>query len=150
MSSGGRKADLCILVQVMGDRFMDRIEFEVSFDVLRPARQRRELIRTSLSLVLPSQEWALKAIDPTLAPKPWTALTQGANGVKHGGNSEKVSLRRARLVCAELMLISCTTSQVELLYPKSLLASEELVASLQKQLDHREVSLLASEIRPPS
>ncbi|KAM0789869.1 hypothetical protein ACM66B_006715 [Microbotryomycetes sp. NB124-2] len=72
---------------VMGDRFMDRIDYE---------------------------EWALKAIDPALSPKPWqkTKVATDQSGMKG--------------------------EQVELLYPKSLLEPKALVESLEKQLDHRE------------
>ncbi|KAK4046031.1 hypothetical protein OIV83_006420 [Microbotryomycetes sp. JL201] len=72
---------------VMGDRFMDRIDYE---------------------------EWALKAIDPALSPKPWkkTQVATDQSGMKG--------------------------EQVELLYPKSLLEPKTLVESLYKQLDHRE------------
>lgn len=31
------------------------------------------------------EEWALKAVDPALSPKPWTAIAHGAEGGKQGG-----------------------------------------------------------------
>lgn len=41
------------------------------------------------------EEWALKAIDPALAPKPWTAIANGSDGMKEARHSEesKVSER---------------------------------------------------------
>ncbi|SCZ98357.1 BZ3500_MvSof-1268-A1-R1_Chr3-2g06318 [Microbotryum saponariae] len=74
---------------VIGARFMDKIEFE---------------------------EWALKAIDPALSPKPWAAIKAGSDGVAARRQEDKVSL----------------------IYPSSILKEPELKESLRKQLDHRE------------
>ncbi|GAA5908468.1 Mrx19p [Sporobolomyces salmoneus] len=71
-----------------GEKMMDKIEFE---------------------------EWALKAIDTNLAPKPFKAATEGANALK-----------------------ASMYEPVELIYPKSLLKSEALLEQLEKQLRHRE------------
>ncbi|KDE07124.1 hypothetical protein MVLG_02529 [Microbotryum lychnidis-dioicae p1A1 Lamole] len=74
---------------VIGARFMDKIEFE---------------------------EWALKAIDPALSPKPWAAIKAGSDGVAARRQEDKVSV----------------------IYPSSILKESELKESLRKQLDHRE------------
>ena len=31
------------------------------------------------------EEWALKAVDPALSPKPWAAIAHGAEGGKQDG-----------------------------------------------------------------
>ena len=36
------------------------------------------------------EEWALKAIDPALAPKPWTAIANGSDGMKEARHSEEI------------------------------------------------------------
>ncbi|SCV74612.1 BQ2448_7641 [Microbotryum intermedium] len=74
---------------VIGAKFMDKIEFE---------------------------EWALKAIDPALSPKPWAAIKEGSEGGAARRQEDKVSL----------------------IYPSSILKEAELKESLRKQLDHRE------------
>ncbi|GAA5997600.1 Mrx19p [Rhodotorula paludigena] len=78
----------------LGERMMDRIEYE---------------------------EWALKAIDPALAPKLLSSRSSSSDlpsKPAQGGQPEK---------------------EVELLYPPSLLQDEQaLVAALKEQLDHRE------------
>lgn len=59
---GGSRADAVAVGQATGDRLMDKIEFE---------------------------EWALKAIDPALSPKPWKAIANGSDGMKEARESEE-------------------------------------------------------------
>ncbi|GAA5869388.1 hypothetical protein JCM8547_008661 [Rhodosporidiobolus lusitaniae] len=75
-----------------GEKMMDKIEYE---------------------------EWALKAIDPALAPKPWEAVKNGADGVA------EMKRKKAEEV-------------VELIFPPSLLEEKQLIETLKKQLEHRE------------
>ncbi|GAA5990202.1 hypothetical protein JCM11641_001816 [Rhodosporidiobolus odoratus] len=78
-----------------GERLMDKIEYE---------------------------EWALKAIDPALAPRPIAAsLSSKSSPSSPSSSSRKPS----------------ADETVELLYPASLLEPEALLASLRKQLHHR-------------
>ncbi|GAA5894907.1 hypothetical protein JCM8208_006103 [Rhodotorula glutinis] len=103
-----------------GERLMDKIHFE---------------------------EWALKAIDPALAPKLLPALSAPSSssssdapvpaGTGAGAPSSTVS-------AAPLHAVATTTGRqpresVELLYPPSLLPDEKaLLEALKAQLDHRE------------
>lgn len=67
-----RRITYCpLLQQTTGDRLMDRIEYE---------------------------EWALKAIDPTLSPKPWSLR----NGTENREKSDKEKVR----LCLSLALLS--------------------------------------------
>ncbi|GAA6059136.1 hypothetical protein JCM10212_003883 [Sporobolomyces blumeae] len=79
-----------------GERMMDKIEYE---------------------------EWALKAIDTTLAPKPWKRHTSA-----HASTSDSPAKQDA----------SGRNEPVELLFPPSLLEPTPLLDALKTQLEHRE------------
>ncbi|KAM0749469.1 hypothetical protein T439DRAFT_303371 [Meredithblackwellia eburnea MCA 4105] len=72
-----------------GEKFMDRIEYE---------------------------EWALKAIDPAISPKPWSSSPPMKEGQEKGKDEDKVTL----------------------LFPPSLLSKGPLLDALKSQLKHRE------------
>ncbi|GAA5883980.1 hypothetical protein JCM6882_002091 [Rhodosporidiobolus microsporus] len=76
-----------------GERMMDKIEYE---------------------------EWALKAIDPALAPKPWQKKAKAA-----GSSSSSSSSGAA------------ADEKVEILFPPSLLTPSSLLSQLHSQLEHR-------------
>ncbi|GAA5871764.1 hypothetical protein JCM1840_003994 [Sporobolomyces johnsonii] len=77
---------------VLGERLMDKIEYE---------------------------EWALKAIDPAFAPKPWRRIP--SSSPKEGSSTS-----------------SSKDEPVDLIYPPSLLEEQALLDSLKKQLENRE------------
>lgn len=65
------------------------------------------------------EEWALKAIDPALAPKPWSSLTakhSEASGSEPAPKKDKVTI----------------------VYPKSVLEPNAIIQTLKAQLAHRE------------
>ncbi|GAA6015125.1 hypothetical protein JCM10207_003610 [Rhodosporidiobolus poonsookiae] len=78
-----------------GEKMMDKIEYE---------------------------EWALKALDPARAPKPWLAVPSSSN------SSAASVAKKAKK----------EDDNIEILYPPSLLSDTTLLSSLKDQLAHRE------------
>ncbi|GAA5836253.1 hypothetical protein JCM11251_001443 [Rhodosporidiobolus azoricus] len=79
-----------------GERMMDKIEYE---------------------------EWALKAIDPALAPKPW-----GKNAASSSSSASSSPSPSSAAAADE---------KVEILYPSSVLSRSALLSQLKDQLEHR-------------
>jgi len=91
------------------------------------------------------EEWALKAIDTTLAPKPWKRTiapsTSTSTAPAPKAMHEPVRLSSLRVKSRSLATHKSAVGrckQVELIFPESLLKSEELIESLKGQLQHRE------------
>lgn len=62
------------------------------------------------------EEWALKAVDPAVSPKPWKLLSEGSSS-DSGAAAKK--------------------EPVKILYPKSILEPTALLETLKAQLAHR-------------
>jgi hypothetical protein len=85
----------------------------------------------------------LKAIDPALSPKPWSAFKNGVETAEKGSEEGKVSSSSVERTCCQWRragaeLTSALSGKVSLVYPESLLAPGPLVDALKAQLAHRE------------